>query len=219
MKVKVKICGLKSVADVLAAQGADALGVIVATPPSPRNLDLDTAREVLSAVPPGVLKVAVTTAATGEILRRIVAALRPDVIQVHRDLPPARWRVIREELWGPALWGLLGIGGELEEEIAPRARALREAPLDGVVLDTKLAGKSGGTGVPHDWGVSRRLRELLQPLPVILAGGITPQNVLEAIRKVEPDWIDLSSGVEGKEGHKSPHKVAELLKKVRNEAE
>lgn len=218
MKVKVKICGLQSVADVLAAQGADALGVIVATPPSPRNLDLDTAREVLSAVPPGVLKVAVTTAVAGEILRGIVAALRPDVIQVHRDLPPARWRVIREELRGPALWGLLGIGGQ-PEEIAPRARALREAPLDGVVLDTKLAGKSGGTRVPHDWGVSRRLRELLQPLPVILAGGITPQNVLEAIRKVEPDWIDLSSGVEGEEGHKSPHKVAELLRKVRDEAE
>lgn len=217
MKVRVKICGLKSVADVLAAQGADALGVIVSTPSSPRNLDLAMARKVLSAAPPGALKVAVTTAAAGEVLRRIVATLKPDVIQVHRELPPARWRRIRRGVRGPALWGLLGIGGK-PEGIPPHARALREAPLDGVVLDTKLAGKSGGTGVPHDWGVSRRLRDLLRPLPVILAGGLTPQNVLEAIRKVEPDWIDLSSGVE-EGGHKSPHKVAELLKKVRNEAE
>lgn len=201
----------------LSARGADALGVIVATPASPRNLDLDTAREVLSAAPPGLLKVAVTTAVAEGILREIASALRPDVLQVHRELPPARWRMIRKELRGPALWGLLGIGGQ-PEEIALRARALREAPLDGVVLDTKLAGRSGGTGMAHDWGVSRRIREFLRPLPVILAGGITPQNVLEAIRKVEPDWIDLSSGVE-EGGHKSPHKVAELLRKVRNEAE
>ena len=171
MRIKVKICGLRSVADVLAAQGADALGVIVATPASPRNLDLDTAREILSAAPPGLLKVAVAEG----ILREIASALRPDVLQVHRELPPARWRMIRKELRGPALWGLLGIGGQ-PEEIALRARALREAPLDGVVLDTKLAGRSGGTGMAHDWGVSRRIREFLRPLPVILAGGITPQN-------------------------------------------
>ncbi|MCD5408342.1 hypothetical protein LR090_03800, partial [Candidatus Bipolaricaulota bacterium] len=79
MRIKVKICGLRSVADVLSARGADALGVIVATPASPRNLDLDTAREVLSAAPPGLLKVAVTTAVAEGILREIASALRPDV--------------------------------------------------------------------------------------------------------------------------------------------
>lgn len=219
-RVRVKICGLTSTEEVAACRGADALGFVVATPSSPRNLDLGAARSLLHRVPPGTLKVVVTLLARPRSLREIVEELRPDALQVHQELPPEGWEGIRTALGKEVmLLGLLGVpsaGGE--EGLLSRARALRRTPLDGVVLDTKLAGKSGGTGRTHDWGTSRRLRELLRPLPVILAGGITPQNVRQAIRRVEPDWIDVSSGVE-EGGRKSPRKVAALLGKVRHEAE
>ncbi|MBC7099014.1 phosphoribosylanthranilate isomerase [Candidatus Bipolaricaulota bacterium] len=211
--VRVKICGLRGVEDLIAARGADAVGVIVATPASRRNLSLEAARRVLSSVPPGVLRVAVTTCTSGEELSGIVAALAPDVLQVHRELPPEGWERLREEVPGPILWGLLGVGGAA----LARAEGLRRAPLDGVVLDTVHGGRTGGTGIPHDWGLSRRLRELLRPLPVILAGGITPDNALQAIRTVAPDWIDVSSGVE-EGGRKSQTKVAKLLSVVKDEA-
>jgi len=113
--VRVKICGLRGVEDLAAARGADAVGVIVATPASCRNLSLEAARRVLSSVPPGVLRVAVTTCTSGEELRGIVAALAPDVLQVHRELPPEGWERLRGEVPGPALWGLLGVGERSEE--------------------------------------------------------------------------------------------------------
>jgi len=214
--VRVKICGLRSVEDLAAARGADAVGVIVATPASRRNLPLEAARRFLASVPPGVLRVAVTTCTSGEELRRIVAALAPDVLQVHRELPAAGWEELREEVPGPALWGLLGVGEAAGDALA-RAEGLRRAPLDGVVLDTIRGGRAGGTGIPHDWQLSRRLRGVLRPLSVILAGGITPENAPWAIRTVDPDWIDVSSGVE-EGGRKSQRKVAKLLSVVKDAA-
>ncbi|MGY4707068.1 phosphoribosylanthranilate isomerase [Candidatus Bipolaricaulota sp. J31] len=213
MRVKVKICGMMAPGDVEAARGADALGVVVEVPRSRRNVGLGRAAGLLALVPRGVLRVAVTTSPEPAVIRRILA-LKPDVLQLHLELPPARWRKVRALVGREiALWGLLGLGEGDPARALERAAALRGAPLDGVVLDTVAGGRTGGTGVTHDWRLSRAAREILAPLPVILAGGLTPDNVAAAIRAVEPDWVDVSSGVE-EGGRKSPALIARFLEAV-----
>jgi len=218
-KVKVKICGLRSLEDVKACSKADALGFIVATPGSRREIDLELAERLMAAAAPGQLRVAVTTATDPELLSQIAAALRPDALQVHAELPVRAWEEIRAAIpGGVKLYGLLGISDSIDEAtLVEQAQGLMliSAPLDALVLDTKLAGRSGGTGAIHDWKKSRVVCAAIRPSPVILAGGLTPENVREAIEQVQPEWIDVASGVEEAEGRKSPRKVEELLREVR----
>lgn len=219
MRPKVKICGMRSPDDISAALGADALGAVVEVPRSPRNLVLTQAAELFARIPGRILKVAVTTVKDRELIRRIVG-IGPDVLQLHLELPPRGWEEVRVWVGRKAMvWGLLGIReGEPEAALLERARMLRGAPLDGVVLDTVVREGAGGTGRTHDWRLSRTAREVLHPLPVILAGGLTPENVGEAIRTVEPDWVDVSSGVE-EGGRKCLRKVRAFLEAVRGAIE
>jgi phosphoribosylanthranilate isomerase len=216
--VKVKICGMQSLQDIKVCRGADALGFIVSTPKSQRNIDLELAERLMAAVAPSQLKVAVTTATGPEKLAQIASALRPDVLQVHAELSTAAWEEIRAALpEGVKLYGLVGVSSSVDEgSLIRQARELACAPLDALVLDTKLSSRTGGTGRSHDWGKSRTLRVAIHPLPAVLAGGLTPQNVLEAIRIVKPAWVDLASGVE-EGGRKSARKVEELLRKVKDD--
>ncbi|NOX44816.1 MAG: phosphoribosylanthranilate isomerase [Caldiserica bacterium] len=220
MRVRVKICGLRSPDEArFAAVGADAVGAVVAVPRSPRNLDPARAAELFAAVPAGVLRAAVTVSTEPRVLHDLLS-LGPEILQLHVELPPRRWGEIRALVGERALiWGLLGVRvEEPEEALLRRARALRGAPLDGVILDTVARGRAGGTGTAHDWGRSRLARDILYPTPVVLAGGLTPENVAAAIRAVEPDWVDVSSGVE-EGGRKSPAKIARFVEAVRHAAE
>ncbi len=220
MRVRIKICGFRSPDEArFAAVGADAVGAVVGVPRSPRNLGLERAAELFAAVPAGVLRVAVTVSPDPRVIRDILG-LGPDVLQLHLELPPRGWGEVRAVVGERALiWGLLGMReGEPEEDLLRRARALRGAPLDGVVLDTVARGRAGGTGTAHDWGRSRLARDILYPTSVVLAGGLTSENVAAAIRAVEPDWVDVSSGVE-EGGRKSPAKIARFVEAVRHAAE
>ncbi len=195
------------------------MGVVVLAD-SPRGLSLAMAEEVLEAVPRGVLQVAVTTCSKPAQLRQLVTQLAPDAIQVHRELPPSLWRELHAAVGDKTpVYGLLGVRpGAGLEVLLMHARALRAAPLSGVVLDTVLPTASGGSGTIHDWRLSRRVREALYPVPVMLAGGLTPENVRQAVGVVAPDWVDVSSGVE-EGGRKSPHKVQAFLRKAQHETE
>ncbi len=219
MTVKVKMCGLRSRQDVQACAGADAMGVVVLAD-SPRCLSLAVAEGVLESVPPGMVRVAVTTCSKPAQLRQIVTQLAPDAIQVHRELPPRLWREIHAAVGDETpVYGLLGVRPAAKLEILlMHALALRVAPLTGVVLDTVLPTAAGGSGTTHDWGLSRRVREALYPVPVMLAGGLTPENVRQAVGAVAPDWVDVSSGVE-EGGRKSPDKVQAFLRKAQHETE
>ncbi|MFQ6118114.1 MAG: hypothetical protein ACE5LQ_07585, partial [Candidatus Bipolaricaulia bacterium] len=131
VKVKVKICGLRSLQDVEACRGADALGFIVATPRSRRNVGLKMARRLMAAANPGQLMVTVTTVTDPKKLVQIAAELRPDALQVHVELAAGAWAEVRQAI--PAtvkLYGLLGISDSLDEQILiERARELVAAPL------------------------------------------------------------------------------------------
>lgn len=213
--VKVKLCGNRTIEDVEATADADAQGFIVWAD-SPRALELETAAELLSYVPPFNRTVLVTRSTDPLMLADLVEALEPDVLQVHVELSPVQLERIRRTL--PArmpLIAVLAIGPEdTPAGCLERAERMAEGPLHALVLDTRRQGRTGGTGAVHDWSLSARIREALAPLPVILAGGLNPENVAEAVRIVRPYAVDVASGVET-DGRKDPTKVRALLHEVR----
>lgn len=219
--VMVKICGIRSEWDIEAAQGADALGFIVGTPQSPRNLTLARAYTLMERVPPTLTKVVVTTASDLEQIISFVEALSPDALQLHNTLSVqefARLRALlldRGRVTLPLLYGLLPVVRSAQELIA-RGRALAQVGLNGVILDTIVGDRVGGTGQVHDWAVSRIVRDALHPMTVILAGGLTSENVRRALEEVRPDIVDVASGVEEADGRKSREKIEALIRQVRS---
>lgn len=216
-KVKVKICGHRTLEDVRAAQGAEALGFVVATPSSPRNLPFEQAQTLIQSVRSSHMIVLVTTESDPKRLAPLVERLKPHALQVHRELSPTELQGIADALSpNVRLWGLLAVPLDADaQERSKKAKELAHSPLDALVLDTHKEGRSGGTGLAHNWEVSRKIREAID-IPVILAGGLTPENVRAAVEQVEPYAVDVSSGVEReRDGRKCPHKIEAFLREVR----
>lgn len=212
--VKVKICGNRTLRDVQVTRGADAQGFIVGVPSSPRNLDLHLAKRLIQSVKTRNETVLVTTASEPETLAELVEETQPDALQIHSELSLTKLHSIRRELPTPIrLYSLLAVQGSVKDLIE-RALALAQPPLDALVLDTQVDARNGGTGVPHNWSISREVRRAIEPFPVMLAGGLTPENVRQALETVEPNAIDISSGLE-ENGAKCQEKVEALLREVR----
>ncbi len=212
--VRVKICGNQSIHDVQVSRGADAQGFIVGVPSSPRDLDPCWAKWLIRSVKLFNVSALVTTASDPEPLAEIVEETEPDVLQIHKELSLTELRAIRRAISLPVrICSLLAVDGP-PNDLIRRAMALAQPPLDALVLDTRINGRSGGTGVPHDWQISREVRRAIEPFPVILAGGLTPENVRQAIEIVEPYAVDVSSGVE-RDDRKCPEKVGAFLREVR----
>jgi phosphoribosylanthranilate isomerase len=235
---RVKICGLTREEDVDAAvdAGADAVGFVSGFPSSPRNLSIARAASLISRVPPLVTAVLVTT----------VDALASDPDEVKRAAPgafqlygsastsPASVRsefhvrsLIRpHHVMGRKVGGRQGDDGE-EEDVAvvvvvpvssPEVAA-REAVVgyDALLLDTYAKGRDGGTGMTSDWDVCAEIRRSIEPVPLFLSGGLTPENVGEAIRTVAPFCVDASSGVESAPGIKDRGKVRAFVSRAMKE--
>lgn len=193
--VRIKVCGLTRAEDALQAVrcGADALGFI-AVHESPRFVSPEQVAAINAALPPYV-----TTVVVAPTLDE-AAAYRTDVAQVYADGGDPRgkrvvrvYRVRDRESLAPAL----------------------AAKADAVHLDTLHDAALGGTGHTFDWGLAAEAVETLS-VPVILAGGLTPDNVAEAVRRVRPYAVDVSSGVESAPGIKDPVKVAEFVAAARS---
>ncbi len=207
-RTRVKICGITNSSDLQTAvdNGADALGFIVGVPESPRNLPVREAWELIKETPVFVEAVAVTVPRDMAQLEGLYRKLSPDHIQVHGI---NHFQLTRESLPGAKIIGAIpaGSGHGKAKEQARR--------FDAVLVDTQVPGKHGGTGRTHDWSQSRQLRDAIHPKPLILAGGLTPGNVVEAIQTVNPYAVDVSSGVEATPGVKDPEKVSFFMRKVR----
>jgi indole-3-glycerol phosphate synthase/phosphoribosylanthranilate isomerase len=207
-RVAVKICGITSVEDAVmaVAAGADAVGLVF-WPGSPRAVDVATARAIAAALPPFVLRVGVFVDAPPEEMRRVADEVGLDMVQLHGSEPPeavsrAPRRAVKAVRVGP---------GFRPEE------ALRyDGAAAALLLDTRVDGdgRPGGTGRTFDWSLVRPVREGTSSF-VILAGGLTPENVGEAIAAVRPDAVDVSSGVESAPGKKDPAKVRAFIEAVR----
>jgi len=211
-KVRVKICGITREKDlaIAVAAGADAVGFIVGVTSSPRNLTLKNAEKLIKQVPVFVDSVAVTVTNNISLLTKIYEKLKPDVFQFHGENLP-EISIIREKIRDACLIKTVYMktGGVI--------KAAMEASdfFDAVLLDSFVHGKSGGTGMAHNWELSRQVKQTIEPTPLILAGGLIPENVKDAIRTVQPYAVDVASGVELRPRVKDSKKVFEFIKNAK----
>jgi phosphoribosylanthranilate isomerase len=209
-KVRVKICGItrKEDLDGAAAAGADAVGFVVGVASSPRNIALEKAEKLIRQVPPFVKSVLVTVPASLEDLVETCEALSPDAVQIHGE---NLFGAVREKL--PATLLIRAVKANPTDAVDNAAKAAKR--FDAVFLDSFVQGKHGGTGVIHDWNLSLHIKQAIHPKPLILAGGLNPENVAEAVRTVEPYAVDVSSGVERQPGVKDNRKMVEFVKNAK----
>ncbi len=208
--IKVKICGITSKEDALmaAAYGADAVGVIHVKE-TPRYVDLETARKIFDVLPVFVSRVVVATPESiGEALE--IEETGADYIQLHGNESMDFVRELREK-------SRLRIIKKISVDENCIINSERYSGIaDAILLDTKVKGMSGGTGKVHDWDISREIVESINK-PVILAGGLSPENVGSAIEKVKPYAVDTSSGVESKPREKDKKKIKKFIILAKNE--
>ena len=200
MRVRVKVCGVTRPEDAAAAvaAGADAVGLNFVEE-SPRRLTLERAREVAAAIPPFVARVGVFVNPEPEAVGRLAAALRLDVVQLHGEETPADAARI------PVPWYK---AHRVDEGFDPGTVAAYGRPI--ALLDA--AGPvRGGTGRTFDWGVARRASAVAR---IIVAGGLSPENVGAAIAAAGPWAVDVNSGIESAPGIKDPALLARFFAAV-----
>jgi len=211
-RVRVKICGITSEKDLTATvtAGADAVGFVVNVPSSPRNLTVDKARKLIRTTPIFVESVAVTVPGNIDSLIKIYEELKPKAIQVHGE-NVLNFSQIPKTILNTHL--IRAISAKSDSVIKTASEASNS--FDAILLDTYANGKNGGTGTIHNWEISKQVRQAISPKPLILAGGLNPQNVGRAIQMVQPYAVDVSTGVESSPGIKDPKKVSEFIESVR----
>jgi phosphoribosylanthranilate isomerase len=211
--VKVKICGItqKEDLDAAAATGADAVGFVVGTAASPRNISLEKAEKLIRQVPPFVKSVLVTVPTSIDKLTETYKKLNPDAIQIHGGNLLAAASV---RLKFPNTPLIKAVNANSPNALDEASRALKI--FDAVLLDSFTKGKYGGTGIVHDWKLSNRIKQAIHPTPLILAGGLNPENVAEAVRVVQPYAVDVSSGVELQPGIKDHQKMMNFIKNAKD---
>lgn len=198
-----KICGLTGLEDArfCAEAGADAIGINF-FPKSKRFHPLEQAVLWLGEVPRGLTRVAVLVNAPAEEVRRIAGSGLIDVLQFHGD-------ETLEEIGGFRSLGLPVIKA-LPLRPDTSLESLRAWPVDALLLDAYAPGVYGGTGHTINWNQAAAVIAALQPLPVILSGGLTPDNISEAIRHTRPAGVDVASGVELSPGIKDHGKIRDF---------
>jgi phosphoribosylanthranilate isomerase len=196
VSVFVKICGITNQADALAAveAGADALGFMF-HPASPRHVAAAVVGEIVRQLPPHVLTVGVFVNPAVEEARQIAAACGLGGIQLHGDEPPE----LCAQLAPLKVWKAFRIRN------ADSLQPLPRYAVDAWLLDAYSTKALGGTGECFNWDLALRAKDLGRP--VVLAGGLTPVNIAEAVRQVRPWGVDVSSGVEVAPGQKDHAKV------------
>jgi phosphoribosylanthranilate isomerase len=206
--IRVKICGLRTAADMAAVVSAGAAYAgFVFFPKSPRHLTTDQARLLAFAAPPGLAKVALTVNADNALLDAITEAVPLDMLQLHGHESPERVAEVRARYGLPVM---KAIGVADEGDLA--ALTAYSLAADQILIDAKPpkgANLPGGNGLSFDWRLLVG-RKWLRPW--MLAGGLTPQNVAEAIRLTGARQVDVSSGVESAPGVKDATMIAEFVK-------
>jgi phosphoribosylanthranilate isomerase len=210
--VRVKICGITREEDLAfaVAAGADAVGFLVGVPSSPRNLTLERAEMLLRQVPVFVDSVVVTAPQSIDEFAEIYERLKPTAIQIHgkKNFEASE---IREKIKHTRLIKTVYVTKDAVKETV--IEGLKT--FDAVLLDSFAMGQYGGTGRVHDWKLSRKIKEAVAPLPVILAGGLKPENVKEAILTVQPYAVDVASGVESQPAVKDHEKIRAFVENAK----
>lgn len=204
MVTRIKICGITRIQDAEAAvnAGAHAIGFVFYEK-SPRYVSIEQARTISAKLPPFITAVGLFVNPTASYVAQVISSVNLDLLQFHGEEP----------------------GGFCEQFSAPYIKAIRVKQDDnllkyatdyqntkGLLFDTYIAGTHGGTGIAFDWS----LIPDNFPLPIILSGGLTPENVAAAVKQVKPYAVDVSSGVEAQKGIKDANKIVSFIREVRN---
>jgi phosphoribosylanthranilate isomerase len=211
MTLLIKICGLSTpeALDVALDSGADFVGFVF-FPPSPRHLGFDAARALAGRVRGRAQKVALSVDADDAWLEASIAALQPDLLQLHGKEPPARVAHVRKTFGLPIMKAIA-----VEEKADLAAIAAYAGVADRLIFDAlapRTATRPGGLGKSFDW---RLLENLDTDLPFMLSGGLDPGNVAEALRITRAPGVDVSSGVERAPGEKDPEKIRAFVRAAR----
>ncbi|MGB1008287.1 MAG: phosphoribosylanthranilate isomerase [Thiolinea sp.] len=206
MRCRVKVCGITSVEDAEAtvASGVDAIGLMF-YPPSSRYLSIDKAAEILNSLPPFVSSVGLFLDAEKDFIRDVLSAVPVDTLQFHGSESPAFCRSFgRPYFKAVGMKGLLASGGF-------RAYADQYSDAHAILVDSHAPGAAGGTGEVFDW------TQVPQDYskPIILAGGLKPENVREAVTTTRVYAVDVSSGVESAPGIKDSERLQSFMREVR----
>jgi phosphoribosylanthranilate isomerase len=205
MRTRIKICGITSVEDALAATrlGADAIGLVF-YPPSPRYVEVEQAAEIAAALPPFVTTVALFVNADEQTIADVVSRVRIDLIQFHGN-ECKDYCGLHQRPYIKAV--RMSDDVDLDKQLNDFSQAR------GLLLDTYKAGVPGGTGEQFNWDrVPAHLAD-----KIILAGGLTPENVKDAVVQVHPYAVDVSGGVESAPGKKDTEKMARFIEAVRSQ--
>ena len=205
--VKVKICGITNSEDALAAceYGADALGFIFYKK-SPRFIELERVKDIIKDLPPFVTTVGVFVDEDADRISEIADAAKLDIIQLHGSEPPEFCNVFKRKIIKAFKIQGQGARGKGQEN------EIRRYTVSAYLLDTYKEGVEGGTGETFNWEIAKEAKGFGR---IILAGGLTPQNVAEAVETVMPYGVDVSSGVEQKPGKKDLQKVKNFIERAK----
>ena len=203
---RVKVCGITSRSDLAVAveAGVDAVGFIVdVSVDTPREVTDQRAVELARATPPFVTTVLVTMPERPEETVELASRVQPDVVQVHGDLTSGDLAFLSAKAHG-----------DVVKAVTPGSAPEYDTVADALLVDSLDESGAGGTGEIHDW---ERTRELVDGLesPVVLAGGLTPENVAGAVEAVRPFGVDVASGVEREPGRKDAGKVSAFVSAAR----
>jgi phosphoribosylanthranilate isomerase len=206
---RIKICGITRLADAAGAvaAGADAIGLNF-YPGSPRCITAETAAAIVHALPPALRTVGVFVNAPIDQVLQLVDRLGLHFIQLHGDEPPEYARRLAPR---PVIRAF-----RLRESASPLLSYISECrqiglDLSGVLVDAYSPGALGGTGAIGNWGETARIVNTLGHLPLVLAGGLSSENVADAIAQVRPAAVDVASGVEREPGHKDEARMRRFV--------
>jgi len=206
MTVRIKICGITSADDALAAAdaGADALGFMF-YPASPRCITVEQAAAIIRVLPPFISRVGVFVDPSETEVRRAIAETGIDSLQFHGAEPPAFCRG-----FGPIFGRRVIKAFRVKDESS--LKSLADYRDESWLLDAFVAGQLGGTGARFNWDLAKQAIADGGSRRVLLAGGLTPENVAEAVEQVQPYGLDVSSGVESAPGRKDRDKVRRFIR-------
>lgn len=214
--VRVMICGSRSEEDIrmLLEEGADGIGLIVeVTQELPCNLKREEALRLRKIIPPLTSSILILTEGNLDRIKEIASLIKPSAVQLHGFNPPDLIREVKEAIPFGIIKAIHASGGELLED-GRLIEGFKKAGVDAFILDTFSEGKVGATGIRVDIELALKVKEIIYPLPLILAGGLNPLNVRETVERVKPYAVDVLSGVLTK-GYLDREKVRRFIEEAK----
>ncbi len=209
----VKICGIKTPqeAHLCADLGATAIGVIVGA--LHKTEDEISPKQVRCINQRDFCKILVTHLEDPEVVLDLAVKTACNAIQLHSDMPVKDIEKVRKRFSG----FLIGIAHGNSSDVFDRTKELvRSGVIDILLIDTRTIDRVGGTGVIHDWSITAKIRETYPEAKIVVAGGLNPENVGEAIKIIRPYGVDVNTGVKGANGFKDPKKVRRFIIEAKN---